>query len=172
MTYIPTVVKSFQRGTITIPNGAASASVAVTSVNTNCCSLRKLGSSLPSGSSADGFAGINLASATQINAFRATLSNALTIDWELVEYYPNVVSRVQRGLTNTANVYNVTQAIASVNVYRAHVHHLGNTTVDGVSGNSANWMTRVELQSATVLMIYLGFPASNTTTSWEIVEFF
>jgi hypothetical protein len=171
MTYTPTVIRLVQRGALSIPGGAVSASVAVASVNPNFASLRKLGASTTSGSSSDALAGIYLAGPSTITAFRQTATGVLVIDWELVEYLSVFVSRVQRGLTNTPNVTSAAQGIAAMNPARSLLHHLGNSTTDPASGNFSNEITRVEVTGATSITVYVGSPFFAQTTSWEVVEF-
>lgn len=171
MTYTPTVIRLLQRGALTIPGGAASASVSVAAVDPNRASLRKLGSSINSGSSSDSLAGIYLANGTTVTAFRQTAGGNLVIDWELVDYLPQFVSRVQRGLTNTPQVTSVAQAVAAMNPAKSQLHHLGNSTTDTASGNFNGQLTRVEMASASSIVVYVGNAIYAQTTSWEIVEF-
>lgn len=81
-------IKSIQRGMITIPNNAASATATIASVDTTKTELRMLGFSC-GGSDNSALPRISLTSSTQITATRQGTADAIgstTVSWELTEF--------------------------------------------------------------------------------------
>lgn len=162
----PTLIKSVQRGTISI-TGAASATATITSVDTNNAVLRHLGSTY-SASSIDqskSKARLALTNATTITATVNTSPGADTcaVVYEITEYYPGVIRSVQRGTISGA----ASATITAVDTSRSELVFLGFTTA--ITTGDQIYSVRHALVNATTVTQTEGAAQTNVG-SYQVVE--
>ena len=166
------LIKSIQRGSMTLV-GTGSNTATINAVDPNNAILRHAGSSISSGGSGDGFSRVVLTNGTTVTANRGTTTGTLTVMFEVIEFYPGVIKSIQRGTITTAAVASNTATINKVDLLRAQVSHLGNSTSDNASGSSVNWLTRITLTDNVTLTVTCSSSNSGTqVTSYEVVEFY
>lgn len=170
MTYLPSIVKSLQRGTVTATGGNATGNATVTAVNTSFASLRYLGRTESNGGSGDGIGYIQLLNSTTVQLIRAFTAGNNIVSWELVEYQPFFIKSIQRGVISCSGAGN-TATITSVNTAKAHLNYLGNYTNDNASGNSSEWFVRLDLTNATTVTATIASGLANYQVSFEVIEF-
>lgn len=83
----PGVIKSIQRGTITIAAASSTNTASVNAVNTAKSMLNFVGQTTSAVRTEDGYARLDLTNATTITATRSNTNNAITIGYELVEFW-------------------------------------------------------------------------------------
>jgi len=120
----PNGVRSVQRGTIIIANGAASNTGTITAVNTGSSYVSLLGNQSDDGGNygtatvvSGIFPAVALTNATTVTVTRSgTPASTLPVSFNVIEYYPGTVRSIQSGtitialgtLTNTATITSVT----------------------------------------------------------------
>lgn len=85
--FLPGVIKSVQRGTITIAGGATSNTAAITSVNTAKAFTTPLGSTTTAAADASNNARLATTNATTITATRVGTGNPATFGYQVVELF-------------------------------------------------------------------------------------
>lgn len=160
---------AIQQFTATIPSGSASATPAITSVNTSYTMLSWCNWTASSTSWASQEPGVRLSASNQLTVTRtANSATTCTVAGSVVEFSPQFIKSVQRTtflkLTgqSTANL-----TITAVNTNKAFLSYLGVTT------NSANTadliMATTYLTNSTTATVTAG--ASTTlSTSIEVIE--
>ena len=165
------VVKSVQRGTITLTDAGTSATATITAVVLANARLRWLGqtnndsTSLPT----QALARLAFTNATTITANTLANQNAgklQVVSFEVIEYWPGVLKSVQRGTITTGTP---TATITAVDVNKSELDYLGNT--DSGGGIALSGLTRLALTNATTVTFSTG--AGNTqVTGYQVVEFY
>jgi len=125
--WMPTsLVRSIQRGTITIAGGASSNTGAITAVVLTNSRLKFLGASSTALQQNDnGYCRIALTNTTTITATRGnTPAGTVTANFELIEYWPGVIKSVQRGAITVA-ADPTDDTITTVNTGKTEVDYLG-----------------------------------------------
>lgn len=88
----------------------------------------------------------------------------------------SVVKSIQRGVINiTGDVKTGTATITEVDPNKSVILFGGSVgDGDGGNGDSGNWDARLDLTSSTVVTatIYYSYSYTNTTVSWQVVEFY
>lgn len=85
--YWPGIIKSVQRGTITIANGTVSNTATIPAVNTAKSSLTYLGAQFTAIAVTDYRARLALTNGTTVTATRIGNTDAITVGYEVVEWY-------------------------------------------------------------------------------------
>ncbi|HEU4341099.1 MAG TPA: hypothetical protein VFU31_05965, partial [Candidatus Binatia bacterium] len=164
---------SVQRGLTTIPSGAASATVSLSSVDTSKSFL------ITSFRAAARLNGIEskytargaITNSTTLSFNRVSSSDSVDIAWEVVTL--NDGTTVQRGTSSTSATSNTTldQTISSVDLNRSFAY----ISVQGGSGNSASNLDEVAwtaaLTSATNLRLQRLGTGTHGTINWEVIQF-
>lgn len=163
-------IKSIQRGTIVVANAASTNTAAITAVDTNNAILRHLGSTIGGTDHTDSDIRLDLTNGTTITATRAGTSGAVTVSYEIVEFYPGVIKSIQRGTITTNGVASNTATITSVDTTKAECHMLGYS--DNATASSANSMTRLALTNATTVTVTCGSSAALQNTNYQVVEYY
>ena len=89
MSFIPTIVKSTQQGTITTAANSTTGTATITAVNTTKVQLTVLGQTIGSANTTEGdLARLTLTNSTTLTVVRVTnTANFPTINYRLVEFY-------------------------------------------------------------------------------------
>lgn len=177
--YRPTVIKSVQRGTITIGAGAGSATAAISAVVLANTSLVWLGNDYDGGATTaydDANTYVNLTSTTQVTAYRGSTASADITSFEVIEYYGGILRSVQRGtVTVAAGAASATAAITAVTTNKAHLSLLGiSTTVDGATpAGVGGLMHRMSLSSSTGVTLTRVSSAGSAdhTEAFQVLEY-
>ena len=169
------LIKSIQRGTISIANGATSNTATVTAVVLANSRLVNLGNDAGSDTTADTVCvRIALTNSTTITATVNTVSAAVArvVSYELIEYWPGVMKSVQRGTLTTAAAASGTAAITSVTTTKATLDFLGMTTTYAVTdGVLTQVQFRIELTNATTITGN-GTTAITRTAGYQVIEWY
>lgn len=165
-------VKSIQRGVIAIASASAANTGAITAVVMANSRLRLLGTLSDSAGgtpSADNVV-LELTDATTITAGRSAtgVSNVVT-SYEIIEYWPGVIKRVQRGVITISGAATNTAAITTVNTAKSELDYLG-CRVDADLDSLEAYAT---LTNATTVTATRNSAAGNTSLmNYQVVEWF
>lgn len=170
--YIPYLVKSIQRGTITISTTTNTATV--TAVVVANCDLRYLGSTYSQGSTITErsmMAYVSLTNTTTVTAIRQSSADggSVVAGYELLEYYPGVVKSRQANTLALAGVASNTVTITSVNTALTSLTSLGAVT-DGGNGFGADYLGMLALTNATTVTGSRAGTANTLTFSYQALE--
>jgi hypothetical protein len=167
----PSMIASFQRGTILIAAAATSAVATITAVDPTRAVLVWCGTQVNGADSPDhGFARLELATSTQVNAIRAASgSNSVSVNYEVIEFVPGIIRSVQRGASvlgtppvlTTITPVDLAKASASLQGYSC-VYTIGDPAAVGL-------LPRIELFDATTLRSY-NTGGGWVTLGWQVVE--
>lgn len=173
----PGIIKSIQRGTITIANASLTNTATITSVDVNNTRLVCLGnSSVDAGGGGSGagpvLVRIDLTNATTITASRTASTDAAVVSYEVVEYWPGVIRTIQRGTITAAGVAIGQTALATTlqTVTKATMESLG---LEGSTAFAADsFRARMVLtNTTTVTMTRIG--TSNTLVGgYQVTEWY
>lgn len=155
------LIRSIQRGSITINNGFLIGTATITSVVPERARLIYLGEShgAPEPNSSRRRSRIALTNATTITATRDGNTGTETVLFEICEFWPGVMRSVQRG-----TVGNTTAAITAVTPAKSTIDQLGWSTsaTDGDCGASVTLT-----DATTVTGVAQG---SSTTSGYQVIE--
>lgn len=144
----PSLIRSIQRGIISITS-AASATATITAVVTDNCVIRLLGVNTGGASTYDLVPTIALTNSTTVTATRySTAANATTASFEVIEYAPGVIKSVQRGTGTFAGA-------SPLNVTITAVSDMTKTTVDflGARFNTSSAFSLTVLPTVTLTSV-------------------
>jgi hypothetical protein len=171
--YRKSIIKSIQRGTITL-TGVATATATVTAVVLANSVLRCLGFDLQTDlnvTAADTWTQLALTNTTTVTATRTGVGGIVRINFELVEYYPGVLKSVQRGTIALAAATN-TATVTAVVVAKSACDFLGGTASDANAGEYAGRAAcRVELTNTTTVTASRGVGTNTANAAYQVVEF-
>lgn len=125
-------VKSVQRGTIAL-SAANNATVTITAVDLNNSLLLFRGSTFSlnqvQANDAVSLVRVELTNATTVTAYTNTAPtpDTATVSFEVVEFFPGIIRKVQRGTVSVTSTG--TDTIAAVNTAKAALDYLGLTAV-------------------------------------------
>lgn len=172
--FVPSLIKSIQRGTITV-TGSASGTATITAVNMNSSRLRLLWNTTTSGANITGAFMIELTNATTVTATcRTDNGQTSVVGFEVTEYMPGVIRSVQRStITIAALATSNTATITAVNTAKSELEWLGQHSDEATQ--NADGYSRLELTNATTVTASRqggGGAAGTTVTSFEVVQWF
>lgn len=154
------LIKSIQRGSITIANGQVTGTGTITSVSTGNTRLIYLGESHGASetNSSRRRSRITLTNATTVTATRSDSGGTETVLFQVTEYWPGVIRSIQLG-----TVANTTAAINAVDPTKATIDQLGWLTAqtDGDCGASVTLT-----DATTVTGVAQG---SGTTSGYQVI---
>lgn len=168
--FVPSLIKSIQRGTITIGSSDTAETATITAVNPSNTRLKIMGERIAASA---GGARIALTNATTVTADRQTTGGGTTktVNYEVVEYYPGVIKSIQRGtITLTAPATSNTATITAVN-NRAEVAFLG-TSYDTDAFEQSMHQANVTLTNSTTLTAQRVTGVGNVIVGYEVIEWF
>lgn len=173
--FVPSIIRSIQRGTITLADTVASNTATITAVNMANSRLVCLGNTSENtggGGSGGGptYARLEFTNSTTITATRTDTSGALVIGFEVIQYWPGVVRQVQRGtiaVSGTSNTATLSPALSSTS--KAILDMLG---LDGNVAHQADiFRARMEITNTTTVTMSR-FTSNNTLTGgFQVTEF-
>jgi hypothetical protein len=161
----PLVIKSVQRGTITI-TGATSNTATITAVDVANARLRFLNSTQSANDTdAQSRARIALTNSTTVTATVNTSPGAdsVVVSFEVTEYYVGVLKRVQRGTV----IGGTTATITAVVPGKTELDYLGATSTNIGPGTST--YVRIDLTNSTTVTATA--VAGAETAGYQVVEF-
>ena len=169
------LIKSVQRGTVTLTIGQTSNTATITSVIPANCVIRYGGltQSQVNPNWGLGFGLIDLTNATTVTATISTAVAAATVySFDVVEYQPGVLRSVQRGtITIGAAATSNTATITAVDVTKAELGWLGWTLSIGVADTTE--ATNIVLTNATtVTATRVSNGAYTAIAGYQVAEFF
>lgn len=171
MQWGPSLVVSVQRGTVTIATSQTAGTATITTVVMTNSRLRYLGATCITGNATADIANARLTftNETTITATRNTsdVTATVTVSFEVIEYLPGTIKRVQRGTVATGS----SSAITEVNPAKAELDWLGFTSTDTTSNsNQTALMPRVALASGTSVSSVDGGGTITQLSGWQVVE--
>lgn len=121
------LLASVQRGTVAMTNTVTTNTATIAAVDTANSVLVWLGQNGTSASDNPDHAwcGLELTNATTVTATRTTGGNTVTVSFEVYEFLPGVIKRVQRGATGPLTTTPTTATITAVNPSKTFLLSLG-----------------------------------------------
>lgn len=175
----PGLVMSIQRGTVTIAAAATSGTATITAVDLTTTRLRFLGSittdSADSGTNPETYyVRIALTNGTTITATRDTADGTYgrVVRFEVTQYYPGVIKRVQRDIVTVSAGTSGTTTITTANTLKTEIDYLGHTM--HANATTANVMgADVAITNATTVTATIGNVASvPVVIGFQATEFY
>ena len=179
--YLSSVIKSIQRGTISIGTGQSSNTATITAVDTNNAYVEFGGfggdvGQLASSGLNKGPVTLYLTNSTTVTAQRDTTgtTDAVTVPYQVIEYYPGFLKSVQRGTITLAGVASNTATITSVDTAKSYVI-FGGWRRDETSAYTANaqsrwWPWLVLTNGTTVTANFTSAPTGNVIMPYQVIE--
>lgn len=170
--YIPYLVKSIQRGTITVAGTSANATVtAVVVANSDLRYLGNTYSAAATSTERSMMTYITLVNTTTVQAVRQSSADGgfVVAAFELLEYYPGVVKSRQANTLALPGVGTNAATITSVNTALTSLTSLGAVT-DGSSGFGADYLGMLALTNATTVTGTRAGAANTLTFSYQVLE--
>lgn len=172
---LPSLIRSVQRGEITISNVDTSNTATITAVSMANSQLRYLGQTGASaGTTPDEIACLlSFTNETTITASVNTTSPGNRIvSFEVIEYWPGIIKTIQRGTVTHTAAQTGTTTITSVNANKTFLDYLGFTT-DYVGGTSIGFgLAGVVLTNATTVTGTGALGSINRVIGFQAVEFY
>ena len=170
------IVRSIQRGSITLTAGLTTATATITAVSLANAVIAWSGNTYDaaSGDFALNQGRIRLTNATTVTANRNTAGNVLILGFEVIEYWPGIVRQVQHDIISVAGAsatYTITPAVRSIE--RTSVRHLGVSSNVASNANPTDHLVRVVVTNTTTVTATRGAAAAGTSVvSICVVEWF
>lgn len=169
--YIPSIIKSIQRGTINM-GASASVNATITSTDPTKCSLRLLGTNMQGGGSTTDNMMATLLTYLNATTLNAAVENANTgsgsqVSFEVVCYVPSYIKSMQRGVLGSS----VSGTITSVNVNKTTVGYLGQYISPGGNFNVGS-LSYVKLTNATTITSVMTGGNGAGGVGYEVMEHF
>lgn len=173
--YRHSVVKSVQRGTVTIANGSTTGTATITSVamgNSILSLLEASNNSAAAHVSIDAKVTLMLTSATVVTATRFGSTGDVTVGFDVMELVPGVVKSIQRG-TITLSSTSTTATVTAVVTTSSLLMSLGQfSNAEFTASEQPYQWSLITLTSSTVITATrnsTGFSA--ITQNYQLVEF-
>ena len=167
------LIKSIQRGIITMTSGVTTDTATITAVVPDHCRLIYLGAIDPADVTVDISAcRIALTNSTTITATVNSTSagGSRVVSYEIQEFWPGVLRSVQRGTLSTAAAASGTATITSVNTTHATVDALGFTTTATATEVGTNQFSLVLTNATTITGTGLG--SLTRTAGYQVIEWY
>lgn len=169
------IMKSVQRGTVTIAAGQTTGTATITSVNAAKALLitNWLNEPLNGNNASVTFAGITLTNGTTVTATRNTsdASNACTVNFSIIEFAASAIKSMQYGtISLTSAQTSNTATISSVNTGNASVFWLGSTSAY-TSSDPSGCLTGVQLTNSTTVTALINTAVAAQTVYYVVCEF-
>lgn len=148
--FLPSLVRSVQRGTITIGAASTSNTATITAVVLANSRLRLLGYSNDGNvvTITEDNCLLAFTNSTTITASHQTAGNTIVASFEVIEYWPGIIRSVQRGTIALTGVASNTATITSVNISKTELDLLGFTFTGTLS---VDHRARLDLTNATTI---------------------
>lgn len=175
-TYRPTVIKSIQRGAITVSaTTSATAGIASVDVNNAVVSYLHNQATTTTLNPERAWTRVTLTNATTVTATKNDATDTSTVGFEVAEFYAGVLnSAVQRGtITVAAASTSNTAAITSVTTAKALLMFLGMSAdaTAAAGGVQEHVFTRLTLTNATTVTATRTNSIGNIVVSYQVAEF-
>lgn len=166
------LIKSIQRGTISITSGATSNTATIAAVDPNNTRIVFLNTIPPSGGGTETNAcRVALTNSTTVTAFvNSTGASDRIVGYEVIEYLPGVIKSVQRGTLATSAAASGTATITAVDMNKATLDHLGYTMTTSANVSTDGWFKLILTDSTTVTGN--GLSAYTRTAGYQVIEWF
>jgi len=168
----PSVFKSVQYGSISIPGGNLSGTATINAVNVNNSVIIYLGSSGHSDYYAIHMARVEITSSTQVTAYLGYSGGgyAMTINFVVFEFYSGYIKSRQPGTITMSSSDSGTFTINAVNTSKAVLFYSGQTQEYADNGENH---ARVTLTNSTTVTAIrdAGYPY-DTVVGFTVVEFY
>lgn len=166
------VIKSIQRGTVTILAAATSGTAAITAVDVANSRLIYLGLTASDTAQTDSTpCRLTLTSATVITGnVNANGAQDRVISFEIIEYWPGVIYTVQRANLTTTGATSGTATITAVDTTKTTIDLLGFSTTSAGSLIGEGHV-RLVLTNATTLTA-TGLSALTRTVSFQVIQWY
>lgn len=166
------MIRSIQRGTITIANTTTSNTATINAVVTERCRLRYVGASYDTDANMNnGNARLALTNATTITATRQFNQNGTTVSYEITEYVPGVLRSVQRGTIALAGVASNTATVNAVVLLGSELTFTGFDS-DDTTGDTGRYLPKGVLTNTTTVTATKGIATSTCNVGYELAEFY
>lgn len=165
--FTPSLVRSVQYGTVTVPNLSLTATATITAVATGRALLLYLGCSSTFAQTKSQVR-LELTDATTVTAIRGDVSISTIVSFCVLEFHPQVIKSVQRGTVSlTAGNLSNTAAITSVNTAKSVLSWIGQSSD---TGDATDNFARLDLTSATVVTATRAVSTNNMIAAFQVVE--
>ena len=175
--FVPSLIKSIQRGTITLADTVTSNTATITSVSVANTRLVWCGNnSVNAGGGGSGsgptIARIDLTNATTVTATRSTGTDTLIVSYEVIEYWPGILKTVQKGTVTATAAASGTATLATTlgSVNKATLDVLG--YLGAVAFSADNFMGHVVLTNTTTVTLTRVSTNNNLTAGYQVCEWF
>lgn len=168
---LPSLIKSVQRGTITITGGNSSNTATITAVVLANSLLAWGSNGLNTAGQVDAamfMARLELTNTTTVTATRGGTTEDLTVPYQVIEFWPGLLRSVQRGTVVTGTPATIT----SVNTAKSILQYLGcvaATTAGGEWGRNQAYV--VLTNGTTVTATEGGGTTGNITAGYQVAEY-
>lgn len=171
------IIKSIQRGTITVAGGDLTNTATITAVDPGNTRLVCLGnSSVDAGGGGTGtgpiLVSIALTNATTITATRTDTTSDDIVSYEVIEYWPGVIRTVQRGTVTATAAVSGTATLATTlqSTSRATLDVLGYQ--GGVTFSAVNFLANMVLTNTTTVTLTRTGTNNNLTAGYQVTEWY
>lgn len=165
---VPSLVKSIQRGTITLGSGVASNTATINAVSMGNAVLRWLGQDWNAISANNDvlFCRLEFTNSTTITASRTGTASTAVVSYEVIEYVPGIIHSIQRGTITTGLVGTAT--ITAVNPAKSVVDYLGLTADTTGDFRALPYLALTD--ATTVTATSIGDGVVTNTIGYQVVE--
>ena len=170
------LIKSIQRGTITLGSGVTTGTATIAAVDTANAFVTMLGMSQSQANAnfAVGCERVTLTNSTTVTVNIGANAGDAILSYEVIEYLPGVVKSVQRGTISMAGNASATATITEVNTAKSFCLQLGFSHSSLVTPTADQHCTKTVFTNATTLTASRATADANNpiTTSYQVLEFF
>lgn len=167
----PSLIRSVQRGTITIAGASTSNTATITAVNVNNAVINFLGATVAGTENADhAHARVTLTDSTTVTATKGAGSGGaddVVVSYEVIEYVSGVIRSIQRGTITTA-AGTATATITAVNTAKSAVNYMGFTTTSTTNPDPHTYLPRLDLTNSTTVTATA--TATDAIVGYQVVE--
>jgi hypothetical protein len=173
--FVPSLVKSIQRGTIVL-SGVTSNTATIAAVNLLDAELVFLGSTYDTDASDNDNnyeCRVELTNATTVTAARVGAGGSVTVSYEVIQYVPGVIRSVQRGTIAVSGVTSNTATVTSVNTAKSRLTSLGSAASSGSpAGLGGRFKANLVLTNATTITASKGISNDVAIAGYQLIEWF
>ena len=165
------LIMSVQRGVVSIPFNGTSATSTIAAVNPDNCRLIFLNTINPSDANGPSVNAcrVELTNSTTVTAFvNSTAASTREVGFEVIEYMPGVLRRVQRGTISTSGATSGAATITAVDMAKTTLDPLGFTSTSTVDTAQNCWFKLILTNATTVTGN--GLSAITRTAGFQITE--
>src|SRR5687767_1621680 len=167
---VPSLVRSVQRGTISLASTSATATISAVNLARALIFTAYQDTGGVNAANRNAVR-VELTNETTVTAYYDTsVGQVANVSWEVIEYAFGVIRSVQRGTVATGGGTSTTATITEVNMAKTFVHNLGFTSTSSAVANLGHTTSRWVLTNATTLTFDSG-GATDCTAGYQTATF-